>query len=357
MPTSRRISLACVLLGVMGSSAPVAAANISRTYGSCTLVSGRATNVCENADLRGANLSWMDLRGAKFRGSNMAGANLQGSLLTDADLSSVVLNHANLFATMLSGANLHGSQLEFVNATFAHFVKSNLRVANFAGANLGLAVLHEANAEGANFYGASLVQALFTSANLRGTNFAHATFLLTHMGGSDATNANFFPSNLAADFIARHGLFVRIDDRIHAYGDYGSCRVVRPTSGYDTVDWNDYEVSCGGEGHSHNQEAFKPRVWFSWFRRIHPADERYFEVGVPTGILRLDGVVVGNGAYQVTKVHGMAGFPSGITQAVGAPGGPIALNLQWEGDGYYLHMTGWLPRHTGMVTSRAHVNH
>lgn len=299
----------------------------------------------------------MDLRGAKFHGSNLAGANLQGSLLTDADLSSVVLNHADLFATMLSGANLHGSQLEGVSATFAHFVKANLRVANFAGANLGLAVLHEADAEGANFYGAKLGHASFALANLRKTNFAHATFFLTHMGGTDATDANVFPSNIQFDPIAAHGLFVRIDERIHAYGDHGSCRVVRPTSGYDTVDWNDQQVSCGGSGHTNNQDAFKPTVWFNWFRRIVPADERYFEVGVPTGVLRLDGVVQGNGAYSVTKVHGMSGFPSGITEPVGTPGGPIGLNLQWEGDGYYLHMVGWLPRHTGMVKSRPHVDH
>jgi hypothetical protein len=321
----------------------------TRHYGGCTFVSG-AANVCENADLRGANLSGMDLRGAKLHGSNLAGANIEGSLLDNADLSSVVLNHANLFASILSGANLHGSQLEFVKAHLTHFAKANLRVANFAGANLSFAVLHEANAEGANFYGTTLTFASFASANIRGTNFAHATFFVTHMGGTDATNANFFPSNLGSDWFAAHGLFVRIDERVYAYGDSGSCRVVRPTSGYDTVDWNDQEVSCGGASHGANQSAFQPRVWFNWFRMLR-GDERRFTVGIPTGIYRLEGIVQGNGAYAVTKVHGMAGFPSGITEPVGSVGGRLGLNLQWEGDGYFLHMAGWLPRHTGMVTS------
>lgn len=357
MPSRRRLLPLALLLATLGSAAPAAAAEISRTYGSCTLVSGRATNVCVGADLRNANLSSMDLRGADLHGSNLTGADLHGSLLTGANLSSVTLNRANLLATILSGANLNGSQLEFVNGMFAHFIKANLRSANFAGANLGLSLLLEADAEGANFYGANLVRASFASANLRRTNFAHAAFLLTNMYGADATDATVLPSTIAADPVASHGLFVRIDDRIHAYGDHGSCRVVRPTSGYDTVDWNDDEVSCAGAGHSANQAAFKPTVWFHWFRRIHPADERYFEVGVPTGILRLDGVVKGNGAYLVTKVSGMPGFPTGLTQPAGAPGGPLALNLQWEGDGYYLHMTGWLPRHSGMVHSRAHVTH
>ena len=74
-----------------------------------------------DANLVGANLTYVDLAGANLVGANLMGANLTGANLVGANLMG-----ANLTGTNLTGANLTGTNLTDANLTNADFTNANL---------------------------------------------------------------------------------------------------------------------------------------------------------------------------------------------------------------------------------------
>ena len=73
----------------------------------------------EQANLRGANLSFANLSDANLRGANLSDANLSFANLSDANLSFANLSDANLSFANLSFANLSDANLSDANLSDA----------------------------------------------------------------------------------------------------------------------------------------------------------------------------------------------------------------------------------------------
>jgi hypothetical protein len=116
-----------------------------------------------NADLHGADLSWLILAGTDLRGAN----------LSDADLSSSILAGANLSDADLSKAQTCGTDMTDVNLT---------------GANLRGALMYDADLEGANLTGADLTDADLSCADLVETDLTNATITGCRVYGVSAWN-------------------------------------------------------------------------------------------------------------------------------------------------------------------------
>ncbi len=85
----------------------------------------------QEADLPGANLTWVYLHGTNLVRSNLTGAQLIEAQLHDADLYGACLVAANLTGAYLSRTNLSRADLRR-----ADFSKVSLKEVNFVGSNL-----------------------------------------------------------------------------------------------------------------------------------------------------------------------------------------------------------------------------
>jgi len=111
-----------------------------------------------NADLRNADLSYVNLRGANLRGANLSYVNLRG-----ANLSYVNLRGANLSDADLSDADLSDADLSYVNLSDADLSYVNLRGANLSDADLSDADLSDADLSDADLSDADLSDANLSS--------------------------------------------------------------------------------------------------------------------------------------------------------------------------------------------------
>jgi len=141
------------LRGVNLGDADLGGANLS--YVNLSYANLRGVNLGD-ADLGGANLSYVNLSYANLRDADLGGVNLRGADLSYADLSYANLSYANLRDADLGGVNLRGADLSYADLSYANLSYVNLRDADLGGVNLGDVNLRGANFRGANLRGANL---------------------------------------------------------------------------------------------------------------------------------------------------------------------------------------------------------
>lgn len=108
------------------------------------------------ANLSGADLSFVNLREADLREANLGGANLRFANLRAADLGGADLRLVNLRAADLSAADLSAADLSGANLGMADLSAADLSMANLSGANLGMANLSRADLSMADLRDANL---------------------------------------------------------------------------------------------------------------------------------------------------------------------------------------------------------
>ena len=153
--------------------------------------------ICEKANLAGANLGDTDLHSANF-----AGANLRGAILARAQLHS-----ANFAGANLEDAYLDGSVLSNANFVKANLKNTNIRSSIARGANFSSADLSSSILCHTNFCGANLMEANFTDSNLTGAelndgNLYRSNFLRAILWQVNLTNSNLYLSNFTEAQIA-----------------------------------------------------------------------------------------------------------------------------------------------------------
>ncbi|SMN13288.1 pentapeptide repeat family protein [Bathymodiolus heckerae thiotrophic gill symbiont] len=121
----------------------------------------------------------LDLQDAQLQGANLTYVLLQG-----ADLQSAQLQGANLWGTQLQGANLWGTQLQGAGLETAQLQGADLGVAQLQGANLTYAKLQGANLNGTQLQGADLQSAQLQGAYLRDAQLQWAGLWETQLQGA-----------------------------------------------------------------------------------------------------------------------------------------------------------------------------
>jgi hypothetical protein len=143
--------------------------------------------VCENANLRYANLYRADLRYANLYRADLRYAYLSYANLSHADLSYANLSYAELFDTNLNYANLNYANLSYAMSSFVGvptFTNAILTNANLSFATLSYAIL-----TGADLYKANLFRANLSRANLSSANLSSADLSGAILTGANLTGA------------------------------------------------------------------------------------------------------------------------------------------------------------------------
>ena len=105
-----------------------------------------STNVCQNCNLLGADLSGVDLSYKDLKGADLGGANLTNAILTEVNLE-----RSSLAGADLTGANLVGAHLSHAELSNAKLVSVDLTDADLSFANVNDTILIQSNLTGASF--------------------------------------------------------------------------------------------------------------------------------------------------------------------------------------------------------------
>jgi uncharacterized protein YjbI with pentapeptide repeats len=144
-----------------------------------------------NANLSGADLSWVDIRRVNLSGADLAKVTMEGSWLDFADLSSAVINDSNLDRASLLGANLQKADLS--NSSMC---MSRLQSADLSDAILSEVDLSRADLADANLTNVDLSSAYLSWANLENATLSHANLQYAWLERANLQYANLHFANL-----------------------------------------------------------------------------------------------------------------------------------------------------------------
>lgn len=155
----------------------------------------------KGSDLSGIDLSEQDLRNIDFSDCNLSGANFSGSLLTYALFIRSNLKDADFREVKFpTGAEYHPPEMrkqpDYYVGQRSVFAGANLDSANLAGLDLSCgfhfrANFENANIEQTNFSYSNLDQTSFRGARLVGANFSYADLLSSDFSSAKLKRANF----------------------------------------------------------------------------------------------------------------------------------------------------------------------